>query len=179
MPDDQATEKHTVANAWNYAKSTPDKIVYWVVGFLCIYAFIRSIAAAAIKPFFFDELITLVVAAQPNATDIWKSLAQSVDSHPPLFYLLERVTLQLVTNKHIALRLLPIVGFSLTLICIFAYLRRKNTALVGSDTRFVDESLSHLCDRRAGVQHGDSVHCLRSRQLSTAALCFLDRTVGI
>jgi hypothetical protein len=101
--------------------------VYFALGFLVLYVLVRSIVAAAIKPFWFDELLTLAVASQPSAKDMWRALSQGVDSQGPLFHLLERVELGAVSNPHIAMRLFPILGFCAALVCVFVYLRKRNS----------------------------------------------------
>lgn len=101
--------------------------VYLTLGFLVVYVAGRSIVAAAIKPFWFDELLTLAVSSQPSIKDMWQALSQGVDSQAPLFHLLERVALGAVSNPHIAMRLVPILGFCATLLCVFIYLRKRNS----------------------------------------------------
>ena len=70
----------------------------WLVGVLVVYVIVRGIVAASQKPFFFDEIITLAIASQANVRNIWNSLVQSVDSLPPLFYLVERLSLAIFHN---------------------------------------------------------------------------------
>jgi hypothetical protein len=101
--------------------------VYFTLGCLVLYVVVRSIVAAAIKPFWFDELLTLAVSSQPNAKDMWRALSQGVDSQAPLFHLLERVALGAVSNPHIAMRLVPLLGFCAALVCVFVYLRKRNS----------------------------------------------------
>jgi mannosyltransferase len=102
----------------------------WMIGILAIYVIIRSIFAAAAKPFWFDELLTLAMASQSSAKTIWEALARGVDGQPPLFCLLERAAFTLLPNKQIALRLPEILALPSILICIFVYLRKHTSGYI-------------------------------------------------
>jgi hypothetical protein len=127
MLADKAVRENTAVSARGTAKLPAEKLIYWLLGFLVCYVIVRGVAGSATRPIGFDELITLAVASQPSAKDIWDSLAQAVDSHPPLFYLVEKAALGAVNNEHIAIRLLSILALPCTIICVFAYIRGKNT----------------------------------------------------
>jgi hypothetical protein len=129
LANDGAFE-NTAANVGDNAQSSSNKLLYWLLGFLVVYVIIRGVAGAAIRPFFFDELITGAVVSQPSANDIWNSLAHAVDSHPPLFYLAEKAASAMLNNKHIALRLPSILALPCTLICVFVYLKKRNSERV-------------------------------------------------
>ena len=49
-----------------------------------------------------------------------------MDGQPPLFYWLESVSLKLVSNKHIALRLPSILAMVSSMILLFVYLKKRN-----------------------------------------------------
>jgi 4-amino-4-deoxy-L-arabinose transferase-like glycosyltransferase len=102
----------------------------WFVGVLVVYVIVRGIVAASQKPFFFDEIITLAIASQANVRNIWNSLVQSVDSHPPLFYLVERLSSAIFHNPQIALRMPSILAFPCIAVCVFVYLRARCSAPV-------------------------------------------------
>jgi hypothetical protein len=106
------------------------KAFNWFVGVLAVYAIVHGIVAASKKPFFFDEIITLAIASQANVRNIWNSLVQSVDSHPPLFYLVERLSLAVFHNPQIALRMPSILAFPCIAVCVFVYLRARCSAPV-------------------------------------------------
>ncbi len=106
------------------------KTVYWTFAILVVYVIARYILAAALKPLWFDEVLTLAVASQPSARDIWRALANAVDGQGPLFYLLEKASLAVTSNKQIALRLFPVLGLACTLVCVFAYIKRRNSAYI-------------------------------------------------
>jgi hypothetical protein len=103
------------------------RLVSFLLGFLMLYVVVRSVVVAVIKPFWFDELLTLAVSSQPSAKDLWRASIDAVDSQGPLFLLLERVALGAVGNPQVAMRLFPILGFCTTLVCVFVYLRKRNS----------------------------------------------------
>src|SRR5262249_5949195 len=55
---------------------------------------------------------------------------QGIDAMPPLFFLLERLMLNLPLGREVALRLPSILAFCGTVICVFAYVKRRSGDLV-------------------------------------------------
>jgi hypothetical protein len=100
------------------------KIIYGLMVLLLIYVVVRSMFAAAGKPFWFDELCTLTVATQGTWKGILGALRALVDSHPPLFYKIEHWAWGLSPNKEIALRLPSILAFPCVLVCVFVYVKK-------------------------------------------------------
>lgn len=98
---------------------------------MVVYAAVRNLAEATIKPLWFDELLTEVVSRQPGISGVWRALKTAVDGHPPPFYLIERVASGLAFNEHIAYRLPSILAFSCTLICLYVFVARRNGPLLG------------------------------------------------
>jgi hypothetical protein len=93
---------------------------------LLIYVAIRGVAGAVSKPLTIDEILTQIVATQPGLKGIWAALMSSVDSPPPVFYLIERVALNLVTNVHIALRIPSILAIPCAIACLFIYIKKRD-----------------------------------------------------
>jgi len=96
------------------------------LGALVIYVIVRGVVGAATKPFWYDELLTLVIAGQPSLREMWSAVARGFDGMPPGFYLVERAALGFIRNKEIALRLPSILAFPCTLICVFAYVKKRS-----------------------------------------------------
>jgi len=96
---------------------------------LIAYAAVRSVFGAASKPFWYDELCTVAIARQPGISAIWKALEHAADSHPPLYYSLERFAGSLLPNQHIALRLPSILGFCCIVLCVFIFVRKQSGAV--------------------------------------------------
>jgi len=66
-------------------------LTYSVLALLTVYGFVRSVRAAAGKPFWYDELLTEVVAAQGTWDGIIAALRSPTDGQPPLFYVVQTV----------------------------------------------------------------------------------------
>ena len=87
------------------------------------------------KPFWYDEICTVIVCRLPSASEIWKALDNGADSNPPVFYLVARLTRQLVSDDHLGYRLPSILGLLGTVFCIYVILSRRVkhlSALVGA-----------------------------------------------
>lgn len=94
-----------------------------------------SVLHAIAKPFWYDEVITVIVCRLPSASAIWNALSHAADTHPPAFYLLARAARQLVQDDHLGYRLPSILGLLGTVSCIYLILRRRASrlsALVGA-----------------------------------------------
>jgi thiosulfate reductase cytochrome b subunit len=92
------------------------KAIYAFMGFLLVYVVVRGVVGAHQRPFWIDELCTLAIAGQPTLHDLWTAVNKGFDSAPPLFYLVERVALKLVSSGQVALRLPSILAFPCTLV---------------------------------------------------------------
>jgi uncharacterized membrane protein len=90
----------------------PESLAYWGLLAVAAYSLLRSFVYAAIKPFWFDEVLTYVVSRQRTPSAIWAALKQGIDANPPTFYLLEHFAASLLPNELIGYRLLSIVGFA-------------------------------------------------------------------
>jgi len=97
---------------------------------LTLYATVRAIVAAHIRPFWFDEILTWIMCHQPNVAAIWSGIRQVVDGQPILFYLIERAFANFPIPE-IALRLPSAAGFACVMICLFVFVRRRSGAVYG------------------------------------------------
>ncbi len=109
-------------------KSASEKLALAALWILVTYAIIRSLFAAASKPFWYDEVSTVIVARQPSISAIWKALARPADGQPPPFFLVERAAAALLHNPQIGFRLPAICGFVCTLVCVFFFVKRRSGA---------------------------------------------------
>jgi Dolichyl-phosphate-mannose-protein mannosyltransferase len=91
------------------------------------YSMVRSVVAAASKPFWFDEVCTWIVAHLGAARAIWDALMHAADGQPPLFYLIEGHFGNFVRNPEIAFRIPSIVGFACALVFMFAFTRKRTS----------------------------------------------------
>ena len=93
---------------------------------LLCYSSIRSILKASARPFWFDELLTSIVARQPSVSSLWRALTHCADGQPPPFYLLERFFGHIITNQEIAFRVVSILGFCVMEWSLFVWLRKRH-----------------------------------------------------
>ena len=107
------------------------RIIYWLMGLLVVYVIIRGVVAAAMKPFWFDELLTLTISSLPSMKTVWGALVRALDGQPPGFYAVERNVVGLLQSKHIALRLASILTFPCVLLCVFAYAKKRSGEFIG------------------------------------------------
>jgi 4-amino-4-deoxy-L-arabinose transferase-like glycosyltransferase len=98
---------------------------YPAFGLLLIYALVRSLFAAAGRPFWYDELLTQTVAGLGSWQRIMEALRLPADGQPPLFYVIEHFASKICANQQIALRLPAAAGLMVTLICVFVYAKRS------------------------------------------------------
>ena len=119
-------------------KNNTEKLAVLGIWISIAYAIVRSLFGAASKPFWSDEVCTLIVARQPSVSAIWKALAQPADGQPPPFYLVERAAAALLHNPQIAFRLPSICGFACTLVFVFIFVRRRSARrILGSFARLI------------------------------------------
>ena len=94
-----------------------------------------STLQALSKPFWNDEIITVIVSGLPGLRGVWNALDDAADTNPPGFYLAARVARWFVADAHLAHRLPSIAGFLIVIACVFLFLSRRVSnlaALVGA-----------------------------------------------
>ena len=107
------------------ARTINKKLAWGLLACLAVYAVVRSLMAAAGKPFRCDELLTLVVSSQGGWKDILAALYAPLDGQPPLFCEIEHFALSIPAHTEVALRLPSILALPCTLICAFLFVRRR------------------------------------------------------
>jgi hypothetical protein len=83
---------------------------------------------AAAKPFWHDEIFTILLSQLPSLADVWSAMHDGVDLAPPLNMLLTRAVHAAAGAGPIATRLVPIVSFLALLLLLFAFVRRRSNA---------------------------------------------------
>jgi hypothetical protein len=106
------------------------KLTYGLLELLLVYSFVRNVLAAAGKPLWYDELLTLTVSFQGSWKNIIVALRAHLDAQPPLFYVIENFASHLLHNQEIALRLPSVLAFLCTLACVFVYARKRNGEVI-------------------------------------------------
>ena len=90
---------------------------------------------AEARPFWYDEICTVILCRLPSTAELWNALKNAADTNPPVFYVIARFTRQLVSDDYLGYRLPSIVGILSTVSCIyFILLKRVNhlSALLGA-----------------------------------------------
>ncbi len=119
-PDAKMAESDASASAW-----LSDRAAGWRLGALIAYAAVRSVVAAAARPFWYDEMCTWIMVHQPSVRAIWSALEHAADGQGPAFYVIERAASGLLRNQEIALRLPSIFSYCFVTLCIFIFVRRR------------------------------------------------------
>lgn len=103
-----------------------DKFALIPLVLLIVYAAARSLCEAVTRPLWYDEICTWVMVQQHPLSVFWNAVRDAVDGQPPLFYLLERPVATVIANEQVSYRLLSILGFSVTIVCLFFLIRKRS-----------------------------------------------------
>jgi Dolichyl-phosphate-mannose-protein mannosyltransferase len=103
-----------------------DRLANRLMVALVVYAAVRSLFLAESKPFWYDEVCTVLMARLPSLATIWRALNQAADGNPPVYYLIERAASRLVPNEQIAFRIPSLAGFCCALVCVFLFVRKRS-----------------------------------------------------
>jgi len=110
--------------------SLSEKLALVALAALVIYATARNICHALVKPLWYDEICTLLIAQQQHLSVLWQAVAHGADGQPLAFYLLERGVAAFIRNENLAYRGISILGFAVALVCLFVAVRtRKGSAI--------------------------------------------------
>ena len=96
---------------------------------------LQSTLSAIERPFWYDEIITVILCRLPSVSEIWLALHHAADGNPPGFLIVARLAHHLIGDDHLGYRLPSIVGLLLTVTCVYLILsKRLNrlTALAGA-----------------------------------------------
>jgi Dolichyl-phosphate-mannose-protein mannosyltransferase len=84
---------------------------------------------ARLKPLWSDEFYTLYIA-KAGFKGAWEILLTGADQHPPTFYWLTNICLQLFRFGPAILRLPELIAFWIMLLCLFLVIARKTSNLI-------------------------------------------------
>jgi hypothetical protein len=76
------------------------------------------------KPFWYDEVFTVLAAAPPTVAGSWQA-AQQLDAAPPLTHLLTHFAVSWFGQGEVAARLPEIAGFWTFCLCMYWFVRRR------------------------------------------------------
>jgi len=137
MDSDKVTMVESPVEAGYELRLPSKKLIPGLMVALVIYVIVRGVAAAATKPFWFDELLTLAVSSQPSMHAVWAALTRAVDGQPPGFYAVERIASSLFHNKEIALRLPAILAFPCALVCVYVFVKKRSGEVIAFLSAFL------------------------------------------
>src|SRR5262245_60814665 len=93
------------------ASRAPDR--RWLTLFGLFSALLFAIAGtlAAAKPFWHDEIYTILFAGLPSVSTMWRAAHDGIDLSPPLNAILTHGVASLVGVGRLTTRLVPLLGF--------------------------------------------------------------------
>ena len=94
-------------------------------------AFLFAVTNAAVRPLWFDELLTLYVSRLGNPIEIWTALEQTADGQPPLSYLLTACSCALFGESELATRLPSLLAFLVATYAFYFWTAERIGALYG------------------------------------------------
>ena len=110
--------------------SFAERSAFLGLAILILYATARSIYHALMRPFWYDEICTVLMVQQLHVHRLWQALAHGADGQPLAFYLLESAAAAVIRNENLAYRGISILAFAVTLLCLFVAVRtRKDGAI--------------------------------------------------
>jgi len=99
--------------------------------------FVVVAAHAAAKPFWHDEIYTVLLARLPSARTQWAALRDGVDLAPPLNGFATRAVRAVAGSGPIAARVPAMIGFWVMLLAIYAVVRRRGNATLALAAAFI------------------------------------------
>jgi hypothetical protein len=91
---------------------------------LTVLYFVLTILRARGKPFWYDEILTILEARQPTLTAALQA-GRDADWMPPLSHVAFYLTDKLVGDGEVAFRLGPMIGFWVFCLCLFQFVARR------------------------------------------------------
>jgi 4-amino-4-deoxy-L-arabinose transferase-like glycosyltransferase len=89
-----------------------------------------ALGQAGGRPFWYDEIFTLIAAKSPDLATTWK-VAVATDANPPLPHLLTHISIRLFGLNEVSARLPAIAGFWVLCLCLFRLVERRKGAVYG------------------------------------------------
>ena len=107
--------------------------LHWLILVLLVAAWLAATASAArLKPFWYDEIFTILLARLPSTRALWAALGDGIDLSAPLNTLVTRAVYAVAGVGHVSTRLPALAGTVLMLAVLFAFVRRRAGAAMGA-----------------------------------------------
>jgi len=100
----------------------------FLIAFTVIYLGM-TIAQTLLRPLWYDELYTLSVVRLGTLGEVWQALRIGIDQTPPLFNLITRGSASVFGFSEFGLRAPAIAGFWVFSMTLYAFVRRRASAL--------------------------------------------------
>lgn len=101
-----------------------EKRRYLILACLTLFYLAAAFLHARAKPLWYDEIITVIAAAQPDIATAWKA-ARATDASPPLPHLLTHFAIAAFGKNDVAVRAPAIAGFWIFCLCLYRFVRRR------------------------------------------------------
>ena len=98
------------------------RLILILLGAVCV---ARVVPASIVKPFWHDEIYTIVMSRLPSVQAMWSAGVDGVDLSPPLNALLTRGAHAVFRVGNVATRLPPLAGFMVAVCFIFLLVWRR------------------------------------------------------
>jgi hypothetical protein len=100
---------------------------YFVVAAGSVFAIyvVGTVITAALKPMWFDELVTYYIAGQPDLRHLWSLMTTGIEQTPPVYHLLVYGANRLLGPGELATRLPSIIGMTVAVAGTFLFLRPR------------------------------------------------------
>ncbi len=104
---------------------------FWFVTILAIGVTVVAAAKARYRRLWLDEIMGLLIAKLPHASDIWRIVRTGADNQPPFYHLLTRASVHVVGNDAWGLRLPSLAGYVLFCLSLYWFVSRRTSKLYG------------------------------------------------
>jgi hypothetical protein len=98
---------------------------------------VPTVVRASAKPFWHDELYTVLLARLPSLSAHWQALHDGPDLAPPLNAFATRAAQNLVGVGHVSSRVPPMAGFWIMTLAIHEIVRRRSNATLALSAAFI------------------------------------------
>jgi dolichyl-phosphate-mannose-protein mannosyltransferase len=113
---------HRAVNGWI------DRFRYVLLALFTAAFLATTVVKARAKPFWHDEIFTVVLAGLPSLSATWSAFRAGIDLSPPMTALATRMTQRTAGPGPVASRLPSIVAFWTASLLVYAIVRRRTSA---------------------------------------------------